>query len=601
MHTLLFLEPGHFHAALTLRVPNPRVDRSVHLYAAPGPERDAFIALVRAFNSRADDPTHWDLRVHESADPERALTEERRGAAVILAGRNQPKLGAIARLHAAGFHVLADKPWLTDGAALPDLERATAGWPLAMDVMTFRHEVVAALTRRAAASRALFGELDASSDEPAIDIRSVHHLLKVVNGAPLRRPAWYYDTRVQGDGLVDIQSHMTDQAQWLVGDEAGFDYRRDFALEGADRWSTPVPLDLFRASTGRDRFPDALREQVTGGVLALACNGEIRYRLRGITVRQRAEWGQREPEGGGDAHGATVRGTEAAIVARHGPETGFRAELHVAPRDAGARFDARLDEALAAWRRELPGLSRRPSSLGHEIVIPDALHTPHEAHFAMVLDRFLDHVESAAWPAALAARIRSRYTLLAEAHGRGGPAAERAAGDDPAWNTCGIDMAAPGAAESARPRRNPASRAPAVGRPRTGETQMPDTRHGHFHWNELNTWNVEEARKFYARTLGWTFEQFPMADGGDYTVCMSDGEPVAGLFELRKGMGVDDVPNHWFAYIAVDDVDARLPEVEAGGGAVCRPPFDVPSVGRISIVRDSTGAVVGWITPAEPA
>ena len=149
---------------------------------------------------------------------------------------------------------------------------------------------------------------------------------------------------------------------------------------------------------------------MTGGVLALACNGEIRYRLRGITVRQRAEWGQREPEGGGDAHGATVRGTEAAIVARRGPETGFRAELHVAPRDAGARFDARLDEALAAWRRELPGLSRRPSSLGHEIVIPDALHTPHEAHFSMVLDRFLDHVESAAWPAALAARIRSRYT-----------------------------------------------------------------------------------------------------------------------------------------------------------------------------------------------
>ena len=433
MHTLLFLEPGHFHAALTLRTRNPRVARRVHLHATPGPERDAFIALVRSFNDRAVDPTDWDLEVHESADPERALVRARHGAVVVLAGRNQPKLGAIARLHAAGLHVLADKPWLTDGAALPDLERATAGGPLAMDVMTFRHEVVAGLAARLAASRELFGEFDTSSDEPAIDIRSAHHLLKVVNGAPLRRPAWYYDTRVQGDGLVDLQSHMTDQAQWLIGDGAGFDYRRDFALEGAERWSTPVPLDLFRASTGRDDFPDALRERVTDGVLALACNGEIRYRLRGVPVRQRAEWGQREPKGGGDAHRAALRGTNAAIVTRRGPETGFRAELHVAPRNAGPRFDARLDETLSEWGRgrALPGLSRRPSSLGQEIVIPDALHTPHEAHFAMVLDRFLDHVESAAWPAALAARIRSRYTLLAEAHGRGADAAERPPAPEP--------------------------------------------------------------------------------------------------------------------------------------------------------------------------
>ena len=338
MHTLLFLEPGHFHAALTLRVRSPRVDRSVHFYATPGPERDAFTALVRSFNSRADDPTDWEIEVHESPDPERALVEERRGAVVVLAGRNQPKLGTIARLHATGFHVLADKPWLTDGAALPDLERATAGWPLAMDIMTFRHEVVARLAGRTAATPELFGEFDSSADEPAIDLQSVHHLLKVVNGTPLRRPAWYYDTRVQGDGLVDIQSHMTDQSQWLAGDGAGFDYRRDFALEGADRWSTAVPLDLFRASTGRDDFPDALREQVADGVLALACNGEIRYRLRGIPVRQRAEWGQREPDGGGDAHRTTLRGTGATVVARRGPETGFRAELHVAPRDAGSAF-----------------------------------------------------------------------------------------------------------------------------------------------------------------------------------------------------------------------------------------------------------------------
>ena len=128
---------------------------------------------------------------------------------------------------------------------------------------------------------------------------------------------------------------------------------------------------------------------------------------------------------------------------------------------------------------------------------------------------------------------------------------------------------------------------------------MPDTRHGHFHWNELNTWESEAAKEFYAATLGWTYERFPMADGGDYTVCMSSGEPVAGIFEMCKGMGMDEVPNHWFAYITVDDVDIRVQEVESAGGTICREPFDVPTVGRISIVQDKTGAVVGWITPAE--
>lgn len=129
---------------------------------------------------------------------------------------------------------------------------------------------------------------------------------------------------------------------------------------------------------------------------------------------------------------------------------------------------------------------------------------------------------------------------------------------------------------------------------------MPDPRHGHFHWNELMSWNAAEAKEFYANTLGWSYETFPMETGIDYVVCKSGDEPVAGILEMRKGEGMDEAPNSWFAYIAVDDVDARLEGVEAAGGAVLRPPFDVPGVGRISIVRDRTGAAVGWITPAEP-
>ncbi len=125
-----------------------------------------------------------------------------------------------------------------------------------------------------------------------------------------------------------------------------------------------------------------------------------------------------------------------------------------------------------------------------------------------------------------------------------------------------------------------------------------DSAHGHFHWNELMTWNREAAKSFYAETLGWSYEAFPMAEGGDYAVCMMGGQPVGGMMEMKEGMGFEGIPDHWFAYITVDDIDTRLKKVQAAGGEVMRPAFDVPDVGRIAILKDKAGAAIGWITPA---
>jgi uncharacterized protein len=48
----------------------------------------------------------------------------------------------------------------------------------------------------------------------------------------------------------------------------------------------------------------------------------------------------------------------------------------------------------------------------------------------------------------------------------------------------------------------------------------------------------------------------------------------------------------------VDDVDARLRRAVAAGATALREPFDIPGVGRIAILRDAAGAVIGFITPA---
>ena len=122
--------------------------------------------------------------------------------------------------------------------------------------------------------------------------------------------------------------------------------------------------------------------------------------------------------------------------------------------------------------------------------------------------------------------------------------------------------------------------------------------HGVFFWNELLSEKVDAARQFYEATLGWTFDEMEMPNGGTYLVAMSEGKPVGGIIPMDSSMPGGDT-SRWFAYIAVDDIDARLAGVEANGGKVTNPPFDVPGVGRIAIIEDPSGAPVGWMTPAE--
>ena len=123
--------------------------------------------------------------------------------------------------------------------------------------------------------------------------------------------------------------------------------------------------------------------------------------------------------------------------------------------------------------------------------------------------------------------------------------------------------------------------------------------HGTFYWNELMTRDVEGAKKFYADTLGWSYDGMPMpGGGGTYWLATMDGEPVGGIFDI-SGHDYQGVPESWMAYIAVDDVDARVAKAVKAGAKLMKPAFDVPGVGRIAILTQPDGAGVGWMTPVE--
>lgn len=120
--------------------------------------------------------------------------------------------------------------------------------------------------------------------------------------------------------------------------------------------------------------------------------------------------------------------------------------------------------------------------------------------------------------------------------------------------------------------------------------------HGTVHWNELMTRDVPKALDYYRSVCGWQFETMAMPDG-DYHVAMQDEKPLAGIVGM-EGMP-DDMPSHWLAYLAVDDVDRAVDETRKAGGTVRRECQDVPGVGRFAIVIDPVGAAIGLITPSD--
>ena len=412
MHSLLFLEPGHFHAALTLRVPQAQAADDIFVYAHDGAELRDFLGLIERFNCRASNPTRWHPVVTTSDDPLARLVDERRGDVVILAGRNGGKARTIRRLHESGFHVLADKPWLVEPADLEHVQASLEGWPLAAEIMTGRHDAAAGLVKRLVGVPTVFGTF--REDGPAIEQDSVHHLEKLVDGAPLRRPWWYFDVRVQGTGPVDIPTHLVDQAQWLVdGDSA------TPVLVSARAWPTRVPAEAFRRITGEPPFPRALQPFVDGDTLSYRCNAELVYQIGHITVSAATRWNLSSSQGGGDASRTVARGTRAEVRLEHSASTDFSRRVFVDARTDLADVAHGLHETVATWQAELPGLAVVPAGpQTFELTIPPRLDGGHETHFARVLDEFLTMVDAKRWPSALAQRTLAKYTLLAEAAAR---------------------------------------------------------------------------------------------------------------------------------------------------------------------------------------
>jgi predicted dehydrogenase len=414
---MMILNPGHFHAALVLREPHPRLARDVYVYSEEGPDLDRFMALVSAFNARPENPTDWCIHVYRGGDCLPKLIEERKGDIVVMAGKNDAKMDAIERLSREGFFVLADKPWLIDADGLDQLRAAVAPQrPLALDIMTERFEITTILQKAFMAAPEVFGEIRIDADgSPSVFKESVHHLYKIVNDQPLVRPPWYFDLAVQGEGLTDVTTHLTDMTHWMLFPGAAIDFDRDIELVQARRWPTRIPLETYAKITQQPAFPETVAQGVDGDVLPYFSNGEIIYRIRDVPVHVRVVWNLEIPEGGGDTHRSLIKGTRADLAVRQLPARGFKVELLIVPHDNLPAIEAAVRRCLEKWHPAYPGLAVRREAEKLLIDIPDDLRTSHEAHFCQVRDTYLDYLGRREDLPAERAGLVAKYTLLAEA------------------------------------------------------------------------------------------------------------------------------------------------------------------------------------------
>ena len=401
---LITLDPGHFHAALVQKSMYPVIDPEVQVYAPGGPELQAHLALVRQYNERADQPTHWKETVYEGPDYLAKMIAERKGNVVVMAGNNHLKTEYIDRSVRAGFNVLSDKPMAIDAAGFRLLakafDEASARRVLLYDIMTERSEITNILQNELVHAPAVFGALrPGSAADASVVMESVHFYYKNVSGKTLTRPDWFFDPAQQGEALADVGTHLLDLVQWICFPSAAIDYKKDVQVLSAMIWPTLLGLSKFAVVTGKAEFPGFLKPYLKGDTLLQARgNGEVTYRLRGVFAHVTARWEYQAPEGSGDTHHAIFKGTKATLEIRQGAEEHYQPTLYILPVSASGDYSAAVSAEVQKLSSRYPGVTLSSVSGGWRVEIPASYKVGHEAHFAQVMQRYLGFLAAGSIP-----------------------------------------------------------------------------------------------------------------------------------------------------------------------------------------------------------
>lgn len=118
---------------------------------------------------------------------------------------------------------------------------------------------------------------------------------------------------------------------------------------------------------------------------------------------------------------------------------------------------------------------------------------------------------------------------------------------------------------------------------------------GSFCWADLATGDADSAKAFYAGIFGWDAVDKPTDAGIPYSMLQKEGKQVCALYGMAPDQ--EGLRPHWQSYVTVESVDEVAAVVPAHGGAVLMPPMEIMDSGRMCMLQDPAGAVLGVWQP----
>jgi predicted enzyme related to lactoylglutathione lyase len=114
-------------------------------------------------------------------------------------------------------------------------------------------------------------------------------------------------------------------------------------------------------------------------------------------------------------------------------------------------------------------------------------------------------------------------------------------------------------------------------------------------WYELMTTDMKAAEAFYSAVIGWASAPFK-GSPEPYTMFNRRGQiPVAGVMTKPKDM---NAPPFWAMYVGVPKLEEAAAQITRRGGSECSPVIEVPTVGRMQMMKDPQGAAFYIYEPA---
>ena len=413
---LITLAPGHFHAALLQKSMYEGVDSTVHVFAPEGPEVKSYLNLINEYNSRNENPTAWKEEVYTGPDYLEKMLETKPGNVVVISGNNKMKTEYIKKCVDADLNVLADKPMAITKAGFDELKTAFADAKkknvLLYDIMTSRYEITNILQKAFSQIPDIFGELEKGTlENPAMVSESVHFFFKEVSGVPLTRPAWYLDVEQEGEGIVDVTTHLVDLIQWECFPETSLDYEKDIKMLSARRWATVLTPAQFRQVTKQEAYPDFLKKDVKDSLLSVYANGEMNYTIRDLHAKVSVVWKYEPPKGTSDTYYSILRGTKTNLVIRQEKEQQYKPVLYLEPADKNKAdaWQQDVEKGMGIIEKQYPGLTLKKSKEGWEVVVPDNLKVDPEQQFSLVVKKYLQYLREGNMPEWEISAMLSKY------------------------------------------------------------------------------------------------------------------------------------------------------------------------------------------------